>query len=133
MAAPNGNCRAQIVIYDGTQSQSPVQLYWNDNLQRYSDPANSYKLFWYSTSWVFEDALYQQWVGGAGEDDPSGSYVGSPSSSSSSSSSEGSLLIIQISVYDSPCSPPTSSASSSSSSSGSSKSYSSVSEGEGSP
>ena len=124
MAAPNDKCRAQLVVYDGAQSQSSIQLYWNDVVDQYRSPYSSYFLLWDSQKWIIEDGTSQQWTGGSGYDDPTGSYAGY------SSTSAGSSLVIQVSVYDSPCSPPTSS---SSSSSGSSKSYSSVSEGEGTP
>jgi hypothetical protein len=124
MAAPNDKCRAQLVVYDGAQSQSPIQLYWNDVVDQYRSPYSSYFLFWDSQKWIIEDGTSQQWTGGSGYDDLTGSYAGY------SSTSAGSSLTIQVSVYDSPCSPPTSS---SSSSSGSAKSYSSVSEGEGNP
>ena len=124
MAAPDDKCRAQLVIYDGAQSQSPIQLYWDDVVDQYRSPYSSYFLFWDSQRWLIEDGSSQQWTGGSGSDDPVGGYV------AYSSTSSGSSLVIVVSVYDSPCSPPTSS---SASSSGSSKSYSSVSEGEGTP
>jgi len=124
MAAPNDKCRAQLVVYDGSQSQSPIQLYWDDVVDQYKSPYSSYFLFWDSQRWLIEDSIGQQWTGGSSSSDPSGGYV------AYSSTSAGSSLVIVVSVYDSPCSPPTST---SSSSSGSSKSYSSVSEGEGNP
>jgi len=122
MAAPNDKCRAQLVVYDGTQSQSPIQLYWDDVIDQYTSPYSSYFLFWDSQRWLIEDGLSQQWTGGQGADDPSGGYV------AYSSKSSGSSLVIVVSLYESPCSPPASA-----SSSGSAKSYSSVSEGEGTP
>ena len=124
MAAPNDKCRAQLVVYDGSQSQSPIQLYWDDVVDQYKSPYSSYFLFWDSQRWLIEDSISQQWTGGSSSSDPSGGYV------AYSSTSAGSSLVIVVSVYDSPCSPPTST---SSSSSGSAKSYSSVSEGEGNP
>ena len=140
MAAPNGKCRARLVVtYDGV-SGDPIDLYWDDSVQYYTAAA-SYILSWNGSSeWVIQDIFQQQWEGGSGVDDASGTYTSSNSSSSSSSSS---TVTIEVTVHDSPCSPSSSSssasssssssASSSSSSSGSSKSSSSVSEGDGNP
>jgi len=145
MAAPNGKCRARLVVTDDGVSGDPIDLYWDDSVQYYTAAA-SYTLYWNGSSeWIILDVFFQQWEGGFSENDASGTYTSSNSSSSSSTSS---TVTIEVTVHDSPCSPSSSSSSassssssassssssdSSSSSSGSSKSSSSVSEGDGNP